>query len=415
VGRSLLFVAQYYPPSEMVASRRAAGFVRYLDRLGHRVTVVTSRGTAEGPARGPGRVIRTPDLMSSRLNWRRGNFQAYTGQAAEAASYTADASALARLIVPDVAAVTWMPFLLPMVERLARRERFDCVITSSGPESAHAAGLLLRRRGIGWIADLRDGWTFESIHAFSGPLAGADLTLERAVMTRADVVTAVSDPIAEDLRKRYGIDARTLTNGYDPEAVGLPAGSDLPLEEGSFTLVHTGRIGGAQRTLRPLLEAMERLGAARLRLVLAGPLTPDEIELVRASGVADAVSAVGVLAHARALELQRRASALLLLTSGTRRGEVTGKLFEYLAAQRPILALGEGSEAARIVSETGSGEVAPADDPAAIAERLTSLMEGRPGPRAAPPSGFSYPELAERLAELVELAVERAARRKRRP
>ncbi len=195
----------------------------------------------------------------------------------------------------------------------------------------------------------------------------------------------------------------------------MPGGGDLPLEEGSFALVHTGRIGGAQRTLGPLLEAMERLRAARLRLVLAGPLTPEEIELVRASDVADAVSAVGVLSHRRALELQRRASALLLLTSGTRRGEVTGKLFEYLAAERPILALGDGSEAARIVRDTGSGEVAPADDPAAIAERLASLMEGRSAAGIAPPSAFSYPELAARLEELVELAVERAARRKSRP
>ena len=151
-------------------------------------------------------------------------------------------------------ALTWAPFLLPAVARLARRRHFDCVLTTSGPESVHAAGLWLRRRGIGWIADLRDGWTFESIHDFPPPLDRVDASMERAVMTRADVVTAVSEPIAEDLRARYGADAHTLTNGYDPEDVP-PARDGDPLLAGErFSLVHTGRIAAGQRTPVPLLD-----------------------------------------------------------------------------------------------------------------------------------------------------------------
>ena len=97
----------------------------------------------------------------------------------------------------------------------------------------------------------------------------------------------------------------------------------------------------------------------------------------------------------------------MLLTAGNRRGEATGKLFEYLGAERPLLVLGERTEAARIARDAGAGLVAPADDPGEIARALERLASGalpaEPAPRA-----YSYPEIASRFAELVELARSRA-------
>ena len=119
---------------------------------------------------------------------------------------------------------------------------------------------------------------------------------------------------------------------------------------------------------------------------------------------------VGNLERVEALRLQREADGLLLLTAGTRRGEATGKLFEYLGAERPILVLGDDSEAARIVLGAGAGVAAPSADPEAIATALERLPEGVP---AAAPRAYSYPELARRYAELVELARERARNRTR--
>ena len=416
-------VTQHYPPSEMVAGRRTAGFARYLERLGHRVTVVTARTLGSGPRPAAGDVVVTRDLMSSRLNWRRRNLRALTGDAPGDA-YTASASRLARVIVPDVTALTWLPQMLPAVARLARRRHVDCVLTTSGPESVHAAGAWLRRRGIGWIADLRDGWTFESIHDFPPPLRRLDASLERAAITRADVVTAVSEPIADDLRARYGADAHTLPNGYDPEDVPPARDGDPLLDPDRFSLVHTGRIAAGQRTPAPLLEAIRLLRdrspetGGRIELVLAGPLTAEEAALIAAPDLRGAVRHVGTLPRARALELQRAASGLLLLTSGSRRGEATGKLFEYLAAERPILVLGDGSEAARIVRATASGRIAPAGDVPGIAtalEELVAEVAPRQEDPAVPRTDYSYPRLTAQLAELVELAVERAERRKTSP
>ena len=417
-----MLITQFYPPSDMVAARRPAGLAKGLEHLGHRVTVLTSGawgevGDDDEPATA---VVRTGDLMASRLNWRRDQLRAWTGESG-AAEYRAGASRLARVIVPDVALVTWLPYLLASGRRLLREERFDCVITTSGPESVHLAGAALRRRGPAWIADLRDGWGFETLHNWpTGLQRSLDARLERRAMLGADAVSAVTEPIAADIRERFGVDAWTVTNGFDPDET--PAGDETGdvLAEGRHTLFHSGRMASSQRSPGPLLDAMGLLRerepetAERLELLLAGPVTAEERAMAERDG---AVRLLGNLARERVLALQRQADSLLLLTAGNRRGEATGKLYEYLAAERPILVLGDRTEAARIVRETGAGLVAPLDDPEAIADALVALCNGEPLPPAQPEASreqYTYPAIAARMAELVEVACERrAAHRKR--
>jgi glycosyltransferase involved in cell wall biosynthesis len=407
-------VSQFYPPSAMVAARRPGGITKYLRRLGYRVTVLTSAAWVDGvPAEEPG-VLRTGDLMASRLNWRRANMRAWAGGAGSA-DYEAGTSRLAAAIVPDTTLITWLPYLIPGALRLARRERFDCVITTSGPESVHLAGLALAPR-TAWIADVRDGWGFETLHAWPTALqARLDAALERQVARHADVMTAVTEPLAADLRDRLGADAHTITNGYDPEDVPERTGASPFLGTGRVSVVHTGRMASSQRSPGPVLDAVRLLrrraapAVDRLELVFAGPLTSEERGLLGAPDLGDAVRHAGNLSRDEALQLQREADGLLLLTSGTRRGEATGKLYEYLGAERPILTLGENSEVTRIVLDAHAGEVAPADQPEAIAAALERLLASdRP---LAAPSAYSYPEIARRFAELVELARARAATR----
>jgi glycosyltransferase involved in cell wall biosynthesis len=402
--RSILFVAQIAPPSELVAARRVAGFSKYLARLGYRVTVLTSRVSGEGEIEGAERIIRTNDLLLTRLNWRRGHFEAFSGQGQSA---YAEPSVLERVVVPDLSAVTWVPFALPAALRLARRERFDCVITSSPPQSAHAVGLALKRRGIRWIADFRDGWTFEPQHSpwLVGAQGGADAFVERRVAGRADAVVGVTKPIADDLRERLGVRAELITNGFDPEEVPA-ADADGLLDPQRFSLVHTGRFGAARSTPKPLLDALRRLRHSEtgdtLEVVFAGPLSTDEQGLLAEPGLNSIVRSVGALERPRALALQRAADALLVVTEGVRRRSVaTGKLFEYLAAARPVLVLGEGTEAARIVAETGAGFATSADDPAEIAAALRRLVES-PLTARTNAEEYAYPELAKRLADLIE-------------
>src|SRR5919202_1240780 len=138
--------------------------------------------------------------------------------------------------------------------------------------------------------------------------------------------------------------------------------------------VHTGRMWSPGSTPRPLVEAVRRLRreqprvAAALEVVFAGPLQTAESELLAAPDLAGFVRSVGMLERPQALGLQRAADWLLVVTEGAaRRSVATGKLFEYLAARRPILVLGAETEAARIVAEARAGFATSAEDAGEIA------------------------------------------------
>lgn len=409
-GRSILLVAQLTPPSPLSGARRPAGLVRYLSRRGHRVTVLTSLAAGGGAVAEAARTIRTRDVLSSRLNWRRGHFEAIQGREQAAAS---ESSRLESIVVPDLALAGWLPFALPRALGLARAERFDCVITTSPPQSAHLVGLALRRIGVPWVADLRDGWTFDPPRP-PWPLglqSALDAGMERAVLRRADRVVAVTEPIARDLAARLGREVETITNGFDPAE---PTGEALDglLRPDRHSLVHTGRAGVSGRSPRPVLEGVARLRerapetAARLEVVFAGPTTPSERRMLADERLGGAARSVGMLERPRAMALQRAADSLLVLAEGaSARSVATNKLFEYLAAGRPVLVIGEASEAARIVREAGRGLVAPAGDAGAVAAALERLVTGDVALAPVDLDRYAWPALAERFEGEIEAAI----------
>jgi glycosyltransferase involved in cell wall biosynthesis len=146
--------------------------------------------------------------------------------------------------------------------------------------------------------------------------------------------------------------------------------------------------------------------APPLALVQAGTLTPEDRSLIDRTGVSDLVQNVGVLDRTEVVALQRSADILLLITSADSQ-QATGKLFEYLSAGKPILALAEGNEAERLVRETGTGVVVPPDDIDAIAASLRRAANGDLTRDYAPKGidQFAYPALAEQVTEVVEQAI----------
>jgi glycosyltransferase involved in cell wall biosynthesis len=406
-----MIVAQLAPPSEMSAARRIAGLTKYLARRGHHVTVVTSAISGDGAIEGAARVIRTPDLLTSRLNWRRAQFDALRGADPDpAASYDAHPSRLARWIVPDLGRITWTPFARSAAGHEVRAGEVDCVITSGPPHSTHLLGAALRRRGSAWIADLRDGWAGDPRRIERPRLVAAlDDRYERSALRAADHVVAATQPIASDLRRRLGIDATTLTNGYDPEETHGPADGTL-LDPARVSVVHTGSLGYGGVSLAPLLDAVQRMAARtpelleRLEILLAGPLTQAERDAIEAAPTG-AVRHLGRLPREQALALQRAADALLVITSGHAL-VATGKLYEYFAAGRPVLVLGEATAAAKIVRESRAGWSAPHDDPDAIAARLADVVRGPREPAGSEALRvYSYEEIAGELSRLVSRVV----------
>ena len=388
----ILIVAYFYPPQNITGARRPAALAKWLGRRGHEATVLTSRQAGSGPDPAGARITRTRDLLATRLNWRGDSLKVVTG--ASDATWTPGANFWGAIVVPDVQLVSWLPFAVAAARRLQRRHGFDAVITTSPIDSAHLVGLALQRQGVPWIADLRDGWRFEAPRE-EWPLAlqrRADDVLERLVVRRADAVVTVTEPLSADLRRRHGIAVETITNGFDPE--DAPAAAAAPERAPrKRALVYTGGLG-KERTLRPVLEALARMAeddpglADRVEVVLAGPQTAQEREVYATPAFAPFVRTLGFLDRPETVALQRSADVLLLVTSGSRTGEATGKLYEYLAAGRPILVLGAGSAAGTIVTEAGAGLAVPTHDAAAAETALRRLLDGDvptpPGRRPRP-------------------------------
>jgi glycosyltransferase involved in cell wall biosynthesis len=413
---NLLLVAYFYPPCRDTGAHRPAAMAKWLRRLGHRVTVLTTSAYGQGDAATEEGVVRSADLqrLRARLHGRDRVDALFDSD-----TYSGRPHVLSRIVVPEPLVAAWAPFARRDALRLNARERFDCVITSSPPESVHLVGRALRRRGLAWVADLRDGWTFEPIRPPfpTGIQRRLDKGLERRWLTAADAVVCVSRPAADDLRTRLGLKPELIPNGWDPDLVGDTTVTDAAgrlLDPERISLVYTGRFGSYGRDPTALIRALAVLArehpetAAKLELIVAGPLTDDEAALMGSDVSPARIVIAGTLAREAALALQRAADALLLVASARRTQLLNFKLFEYLAAGTPVLALAAGTEAGRVVAEAG-GEVVPSDDPQAIVEALRRLAAGelRPSDPAAR-EHYSYPRVAERMAAVAQGAISRA-------
>lgn len=403
-----------------VGGNRWLAMSKYLRRQGHQVFVLTTAAFGSLPDDADQGVFRAEDLLGRKWFRRLLRRPPLPEGPSGAPVDKPPPEILTRIVVPDFRLVTWVPFATRAARRLVTELDIDCVVTTSAYESTHVVGLGLGRRRPAWVADFRDAWSFQPWRPPfpTGLQRRLDVALERRVVTTADRVTVVEGSVGRDFRERLGIDAAYVPNGWDPE-LDVEA-AEPPVEpDGRVLLVHTGKLlGDWGRTPAKLFDALRRLRdedpelAARLRLVLAGRLDAAEAELIEAAGLDGIVEHVGQLSRADALALQRSADALVLLSSATLAWELPGKVFEYLGAGRPILALAHDNDAARFVEETRLGMIVHPDDVPAITDALRRVARGELAERYAPQGTerFVYPAPAAAMTDEIERAIAAAGR-----
>jgi glycosyltransferase involved in cell wall biosynthesis len=283
-----------------------------------------------------------------------------------------------RLLVPDEN-VPWSTFALPIAIRLVRREKIDVVLTTSPPPSLHLLGAAVKRTtGAAWVADLRDpltshphrrGYESQLARLKEASVGGVG----RLVASQADAIVAASEAIAEEAR---ALEPKgkvvTIANGCDfDDFAGLEHRTSNRLR-----ITHTGHFHG-KRDPKPFLQALAESGLDDVVVRFAGDFRAADREYAESLGLGEKLELLGDVSRRRSLELQRDSEALLLLipeSGGRGRGVLTGKIYEYLAAERPILAVvPPDGAAARLVGDTGSGTVVPPDDVEAMREALLDL------------------------------------------
>jgi glycosyltransferase involved in cell wall biosynthesis len=268
-----------------------------------------------------------------------------------------------RALVPDEN-VVWNATAIPAALRIVRRERIDVVITTSPPNSVHLIGAAAKRvLGVNWVADLRDPLIGDPHrrpeHLAARAKERVHGAVARLVAGQADAIVAAWEQIAEEVRE------------LEPKGrvAVIPNGCDFDDFDGleyhpgeRFRITYAGSFWA--RDPRPFLEALRQTDGVVARFV--GDFPAPAREFAERHGLHEKLELLGYVPRRRALELQRDSEALLLLLphEGERtNGWLPGKIFEYLAAERPVLAaVPPNGAAARLIREAHAGVVvAPAD------------------------------------------------------
>ena len=374
----VLLVTMYFPPAGGGGVQRPLKLAQYLPALGIETHVLAPDD--------PKWVHRDPEMRIPTQAWV--HRVRYVGPRArkpaeelrhtvglERALVQAQVTAR-RLLLPD-ASVTWNLTAIPAAIRIVRREGIDAVITTSPPGSVHFAGAAVQKAtGARWIADLRDPLVaFQHRRADTTATRARQATaaqVARLVARQADAVTCVSEAIADEMRglEPRGV-VRTIANGCDFDDF-----EGLDYAPGSrFRITHAGSFFG-RRDPRPFLQAFHDADLdAVARFV--GDFRSSDREWADALGLGDRLELIDYLPRGESLRLQRDSDALLLLVpdaDGRGKGVLSGKVFEYLAAGRPILAVvPPDGAAADLIRETGAGVVVAPEDVDGIRDALTEL------------------------------------------
>jgi glycosyltransferase involved in cell wall biosynthesis len=407
----LLLVSLYFPPAGGAGVQRPLKFATHLPGLGIETHVLAPDD--------PKWVHADPDLPLPTRAWvHRARYlgpkgrkpaEELHGKQGLARVATEGKLALRRTLVPDEN-VTWNLTAIPAAIRIARREGIDVVLTTSPPSSVHLVGAAVKRAtGARWIADLRDSLVANPHRRAESALVRVkeqgEAQVAKLVARQADAIVCAADAIAEEAR---GFEPRgrvvTIANGSDfDDFAGLEHhASDR------FRITHTGSFFG-KRSPRPFLEALARSGLDDVVARFVGDFRSADREWAEGLGLGDRLELIPYVPRRRSLELQRDSEALLLLipeAAGRGKGVLSGKVFEYLAAERPVLAVvPPDGAAAGLIRETGAGVVAPPEDVDAIAEALGELhRRWREGQLNGTPLSDAWREKLSRESRVEELA-----------
>ncbi len=317
------------------------------------------------------------------------------------------------LFVPDPRA-GWVSPSVCFLSSYLKENPVDAIVTTGPPQSMHLIGQRLHKRtGIKWIADFRDPWTEMHYFKHMGLLpwtAARHRRMEQQVLDQADLVIAVSSPVRDDFQARTKTPVVLITNGYDEDDF---AAEPPVLPADSFVLLHTGLFASDGNPLS-LWDAIARKCAsdsnfkAQLKIRLAGKTDPEILDALATRGLSANVENLGYQPHWKTVELQRSANVLLLpLRQEPEYAKaLPGKIFEYLAARRPVLGIGqENGAAAAILKSTGAGVMYDWDRPEPVRNFIESAWErhltGVDGPPDGDISEYSRAALTQKLSELL--------------
>lgn len=420
--KRVLIITYYWPPAGGPGVQRWLKFVKYLPDFGINPIVFIPENP-HYPIQDSSLLNEVPDGIEIH---RKSIFEPYrfaeilstkkTKRISSGIIRTKNQSALEKAMlwirgnffIPD-ARKYWVKPSVSYLSELIEKQNIRTVITTGPPHSVHLIGQQLRQEHeVKWIADFRDPWTSIGYHKklrLTKSSQKKHKALERSVLNEADLLLTTSDTTRKEFRTLTDKPIELITNGFDSDYTG---GADL---DDKFTISHIGSLltGRSPNNLWKVLSEIARddeIFRKELQLEFIGLVSEDVMDNLYKNELAPYIQMKGYVSHAQALRRQQRAQILLLveIDSEDTKGIVPGKLFEYMAARRPILAVGpEDWEAGTIILGSDTGEVFSYKDHSqlknVLLEWFAAYQQGKLNVVSKDVEKYSRKALTEQLSE----------------
>jgi len=358
--KKILFIAYYYPPIKSGGSQRVINFIKYMRLNNFEVTLLTS---SYKYSEFKTDIIRIFDL-SFNMN-RKGIkkiiwfiLRIYTEFINKFGQYHSIYS-------------WWKNNVKRNSEKIIKSVKPDIILVTYPPVETLELGLFFSNKfNIPMISDFRDGLLFESIE--EKKLTKLKIInsyykgLERNVIMNSSYVLTVSDPITNYFKTRYKLEnVQTVYTGFDKDEIKYLQNKSEYFENNKFNIVFTGRLNlsdSSNKTgdfFNAVSDLIKDEGSLKnkIKIHLAGEFTKEESDSFSNLVNIGVIENLGFLSRQESLVLQRKSDLLLIITSIERSSIVTSKIFEYLMAEKPILAMTYGTELEKIIKLTKTGWV----------------------------------------------------------
>ena len=426
--KRVLIISYYWPPSGGAGVQRWLKMSKYLPEYGWKPVIYTARD-AEYPILDPSlekdvtkeaEIIRRPiwepyDLYKKVIGQKKEE-KVYSGFMSEkkkpGLAQRMSVWIRGNLFIPDARRFWIRPSAKFLISYL-KKNPVDALVSTGPPHTTHMIALRVRKKlNIPWIADFRDPWTQIDFYDQLRLTNWADAKhkrMEKQVLKNADRVVTVSWHWADDLKKIGGREVEVVTNGFDEDDYK----GAKPEADQRFSICHVGSLN-ADRNPHALWDALgemcnedERF-RKDLLIRLIGKNDISVYESLEKNKLTSNLERIDYLPHSEVSREQQKAAVLLLPLNNTPNvlGIIPGKLFEYLAAQRPVLVIGaEDGDSARIIRETGAGVVCGFEEKEKMKEEVKDLyrrhLEGSIF-SGHDIKGYSRKELAGKMAMLLD-------------
>jgi len=414
-----LIITYYWPPAGGSGVQRWLKFVKYLQDFGIEPIVYTV-DNANYPKEDDSLISEIPKNITVLKNpifeptdvffWKQKGVK--KKDVANSTNNSLLSFIRGNFFIPDPK-IFWVKSSVNFLQNYLKDHPIDVIISTGPPHSMHLiAQKISKKNNIKWIADFRDPWTDLYYNNEFKQLSFAkekNKKLEKSVLENANCVLTVSHSLKKDFLKTAK-NVAVITNGFDSEVLQ----DENVVLDSKFTISYIGLLPKQSnpvvffKVLKKLCDANDEF-KNDVQLLFVGDISSEVRLEIEKNTLAEITQIKGYVPHKESIEFQKKAQVLLLLIPNVPKsaGILTGKLFEYITAKRPILALGpENGDLAVILQNTNAGVVIDHQNEAKLSIEILRLYqqfkEGNLTVNSKNLAQFHRKNLTEQLASIIK-------------